>query len=206
MKGADPYVYPGTTVLRNKKNLRTQDALDRYERLKVGNRMQHAPLDFPVSENGYQAIHRYLFQDVYEWAGQPRTIAIAKGGMFALPGYIDQELTNRFRLIRQEDGLKALAPARFSERAAEHICELNAIHPFRDGNGRVQRFFLKVLAHQAGHDLRIDKLDQDLWMRASVESFQHQDYKSMTTCIRGALTERSRSRSRSRSSDRSRER
>lgn len=206
----DPYLYPGTDVLRNKKNLKTPEALERYERLKSGNRMQHAPLDFPISSEGYNAIHRHLFQDVYDWAGQARTVDMAKDEtplkLFELPEQIDRMMFHQFMDINIEHDLSGLSPRQFSMRAAEHICAINNIHPFREGNGRTQRFFLKVMAHQAGHELRIDRLDRDLWMRGSAEGFRREDYKPMAACIRRALADRDRTRSRRKDQDRSRER
>lgn len=210
MSDGDPYLYPGTDVLRNKKGLKTQEALERYERLHSGNRMRHAPLDFPISLEGYTAIHRHLFQDVYDWAGETRTVDMAKDEslhtFFEIPEQIDRMLFLQFDDLNCEYNLAAMTPRKFSVRAAEHICAINNIHPFREGNGRTQRFFLKVLAHQAGHELRIDGLDRDLWLRGSAEGFRGQDYETMATCIGGALTGRDRTRSRQKQRDRSRER
>ena len=161
---------------------------------------------FPVTPDGYRAIHHHIFQDVYDWAGQYRTVAIAKGDLFALPPYIEGEMDRRFALIHRERDLRGFSADRFAARAAEHICEINAIHPFREGNGRTQRLFLKVLARQGGHNLRIDRMDKDLWMRGSVESFRHQNYGPMTECIRGAIVRRERERTRENSQDMDRSR
>lgn len=207
MSDNDPYVYPGSEVLINKEGLQDAERLSAFERELSSVRSIYIPTSFPITAEGYRAIHRHIFQDVYDWAGQYRSVAIAKGDVFALPPYIAVEMERRFALIHRERDLKGFSAERFSNRAAEHICEINAIHPFREGNGRTQRLFLKVLARQAGHNLRIDKLDAELWMRGSVESFRHQDYGPMAACIRGALIspERSRAKSISRSTDRSRD-
>lgn len=203
----DPYVYPGTEVLRNRKNFTTTEAVQRFERLATAQRLEEPSRAVPVTPEGYRAIHHRIFQDVYDWAGQYRTVAIAKGDLFALPPYIEGEMDRRFSLIHRERDLRGMSADRFAARAAEHICEINAIHPFREGNGRTQRLFLKVLARQAGHNLRIDRMDKDLWMRGSVESFRHQNYGPMTECIRGAIVRRQREQTRddSQDMDRSRE-
>jgi cell filamentation protein len=135
------------------------------------------------------------------------SVAIAKGDLFALPPYIAGEMERRFALIHREKDLRGFSADRFAARAAEHICEINAIHPFREGNGRTQRLFLKALARQAGHELRIDLMDREQWMRASIESFRRQDYAPMTACIRAALLGQGRDRSegRHKDTDRSRE-
>lgn len=207
MSEKDPYIYPGAEVLINKEGLKDAERLSAFERDLSSVRSIHIPASFPITPEGYRAIHRHIFQDVYDWAGQYRSVAIAKGDLFALPPYIESEMERRFALIHRERDLKGFSAERFAVRAAEHICEINAIHPFREGNGRTQRLFLKALARQAGHDLRIDRMDKEQWMRASIESFRRQDYASMTACIRSALAGQSRTRteSRSKDTDRSRE-
>lgn len=207
MSAADPYVYPGTEVLINKEDLRDAERLGAFERQLSSVRSIYIPASFPITPEGYRAIHRHIFQDVYDWAGEYRSVAIAKGDLFALPPYIEGEMERRFALIHREKDLRGFGADRFAARAAEHICEINAIHPFREGNGRTQRLFLKVLARQAGHDLRIDRMDREQWMRASIESFRRQDYAPMTACIRSAITGHSRDRSeaKSKDTDRSRE-
>jgi cell filamentation protein len=64
-------------------------------------------------------------------------------------------------LINNEDNLRGLTREQFAARAAEHMCELNTIHPFLDGNGRTQRAFLEMLAKQAGHDIDLARIDPD---------------------------------------------
>lgn len=206
MSQQDPYVYPGTEILINKEGLRDADRLNAFERQLSSIRSIHLPPSFPLTTDGYREIHRRIFQDVYDWAGQYRTVAIAKGDLFALPPYIEGEMDRRFALIHRERDLRGFSADQFAARAAEHICEINAIHPFREGNGRTQRLFLKVLARQAGHNLRIDRMDKDLWMRGSVESFRHQNYGPMTECIRGAIVRRERERTRENSQDMDRSR
>jgi cell filamentation protein len=136
----DPYVYPGTDVLRNRENIRDAHELEAFERTATANRMETLPDNTPITAEGYREIHRYIFQDVYDWAGQVRTVDIAKNDdLFCLAVYVDQELARRFEAIRAEDGLRDLSVESFVARAADHISELNAIHPFREGNGRTQR-------------------------------------------------------------------
>ena len=99
-----------------------------------------ARLTFPATADGYRALHRHLFQDLYDWAGQDRTVNIAKGGSsFAHVPYIARELDKRFADTRAGDALKGLARDEFFDRLGNHINEINAIHPFREGNGRTMR-------------------------------------------------------------------
>ena len=122
--------------------------------------METLPDDTPITAEGYREIHRYIFQDVYDWAGKTRTVDLAKNDdLFCLAAYVDQELAKRFEAIRTEGGLRGLSAESFAARAADHISELNAIHPFREGNGRTQRAFLFVLGRQAGHEVDIVRIE-----------------------------------------------
>jgi cell filamentation protein len=85
--------------------------------------------------------------------------------------------------------LKNLSPKQFAGRAAEHISELNAIHAFREGNGRMQRAFLELLAERAGHPLDLMQITPAAWEQASVEGFQRANYGPMRQVIARALLE-----------------
>jgi len=201
---SDPYVYPGTDVLINKRNIRNADALERFERLMSTKRMEESLPDISLTYDGYKAIHKHIFQDVYHWAGESRTVSMAKGRtFFGPPDHVDTEMKKRFEMIQKENRLKGLRKAAFAKRAAEHIGEINAIHPFREGNGRSQRQFLKVLARQAGHKLNLQRITPETWHQASVQGFQGK-HDAMEKLIRSAIIEPARVRSRSR--DEARER
>jgi cell filamentation protein len=87
---ADPYVYPGTQVLINKEDIRDAEELAVFERVMSAQRMSEQLPAVEISAAGYRALHRHLFQDVYEWAGEPRTVALAKGSsMFCRPPEFD---------------------------------------------------------------------------------------------------------------------
>jgi len=193
------YCYPPDyTVLKNKAGFRDPEKLEQFERLYTQSRMMDCPLDLPITYVGYQAIHRHVFQDVYEWAGQSRTVTIHKGDAFANWMYVDQEMEKRFELIRQDQNLQSSSAVEFAEKAAEHLSEINAIHPFREGNGRTQRLFLRNLAHQAGHESHIARIDKDRWMDASIEGFREQNYEPMAKLIYSCMEDRPRSRDRHR--------
>jgi len=98
-------------------------------------------------------------------------------------------MDKRFAALHAEDHLRGLPPERFAARAAEHICELNAIHPFLDGNGRALRAFLEVLARQAGHHIDLARIDPNAWNAAAKRSYESQDYRLMHRVIAGALVD-----------------
>ena len=146
----DPYVYPGTSVLKNKFNIRDQEELARAERLAVQARMeQGVPRgDFDLAH--LRAIHRHLFQDVYDWAGEVRTVEISKGNSHFQPhGYVDQGMADVHRRIVEAGYLEGTEKAEFADKAGEIIGDINYAHPFREGNGRTQLHCLKQLAERA---------------------------------------------------------
>jgi cell filamentation protein len=168
----DPYTYKGTTVLKNKLDLRSQAELDAFEA-----EISSARAEEPLPEGAldfahYRAIHHHLFQDVYEWAGQPRTVRISKGGNpFCFPENIEGQAIRLFHELREADFLRNVDPAEFSAKAAHFLAELNAIHSFREGNGRSQLSFFVLLADHAGHPLNLNKLDPDEMLAAMIASF-----------------------------------
>jgi cell filamentation protein len=101
-----------------------------------------------------QAIHQRIFGDVYEWAGVIRPFALTKGGdEFCRPHYIESSAADIFGRLHDADRLHGLDVETFAAQAAELLADLNALHPFREGNGRTQRAFLSQLAGQAGYRL-----------------------------------------------------
>lgn len=101
-----------------------------------------------------QAIHRHLFQDLYPWAGELREVSISKGNLFALPQFIEPAANKLFAKLATEQHLVGLDRPTFIERTAFYLGEINALHPFREGNGRAQRAFLDELV--AKNDYAID--------------------------------------------------
>jgi cell filamentation protein len=158
----DPYRDPVTGVLYNKLGLRSAAALESAER-----EITHAALilleESPVSPScdlpHLREIHRRIFGDIYEWAGQIRTVTIAKGATFCLPQYIDSSAAAIFHALHDEDCLRGLRRDAFVERLAYYLGEVNALHPFREGNGRAQRAFFGQLARDAGFTLAWQHLD-----------------------------------------------
>jgi cell filamentation protein len=156
----DPYLDPGTGLLRNRVGARTKDALEEAEGDLSFTRLMQL-MEHPPKSSGdlaeLQAIHRYLFQDVYEWAGQVRTVDIRKnveGAGFFLPvAMIDRAASFAATELRDENMLRGLAQDRFIERLAYHYEQFNYIHPFREGNGRAQRVFWNRITRDAGWQL-----------------------------------------------------
>ncbi|MDP3897059.1 MAG: Fic family protein [Mesorhizobium sp.] len=169
---SDPYCYPGTTVLINKAGLKTPEELQDFEASKVRTRARQPWPSGKLDKAHYLALHRHLFQDVYDWAGKPRTVRTGKSGnWFCFPEYIGGELDRLFADLRARDHLKDLALADFAPAAAHVLAELNAIHAFREGNGRTQLAFLRLLCLNAGHAFRSEALEPARVMSAMIASF-----------------------------------
>lgn len=158
----DPYVYPGTNTLRNRYGLRDAAELSRLEAdlstRRLAELAEH-PLPGEYDLPHLQAFHERIFGDVYPWAGELRTVAIAKGDLFALPQHIEPYLTNVLSRLPAEQHLQGLATAPLVDRLAYYLAEINSTHPFREGNGRTQRAFIGQLALQAGHRIAWQRLD-----------------------------------------------
>jgi cell filamentation protein len=185
-----PYCYPGTDVYQNKEDIRTAPELEDFERAHSASRLLTLSHNLPITVAGYREIHRYILQDVYDWAGEYRTVTTGRGGPFCKAEFISSEMDKRFAAIAAEDHLRGLTAEQFAARAAEHSCELNAIHPFLDGNGRTQRAFLEVVAEQAGHKIDLARIDPQAWNEAAKVSYWTQDYRPMHEIIAGALVGR----------------
>ncbi|EEE35508.1 Y4lH [Rhodobacteraceae bacterium KLH11] len=169
----DPLCYPGTGVLRNKANLTDQDELDQFEQIMFLTRSEEPLPEGELDYAHYRAIHHHFFQDVYTWAGQSRQIRTAKGGnWFCYPEYIDTEMNRIFRELAEENHLaKTNSLQDFAMRAAHYIADINAVHPFREGNGRCQLTLLDILMQVAGLEMVEDNINEDEFMDAMIASF-----------------------------------
>ena len=188
----DPYSYPGTDVLRNKLGITNDAELTKAEqRYSTARCLEAARLSFAPDARGYRDLHRHLFQDVYEWAGQDRTVQIGKGGsMFAAPSYVAREMDKLFADMAGKNNFKGLTRDEFFDRLGNHVSELNAIHPFREGNGRTMRQHAAQVAREAGHPIRIVSIDKTAWMEASRHSFVTGDYRGMAAVFAAAAVRR----------------
>ena len=164
----DPYLIPGTTVLKNRLGVNSQSELNRLEADFTTTRIWELAQQAVSGRFDLQhlrKIHAHIFQDVYAWAGEPRTISISKGAsMFCLPQHLEFAAEDIFGKLARENHLKALSRETFADRAAYFFSEINALHPFREGNGRTQNLFLKQLGAEAGFELSIEKVGREQMM------------------------------------------
>jgi len=173
-RGRDPYLIPGTDVLENKLGIRDAKEFERAERLLTADRLVELTRE-PVSGRfdlaHLQRIHRAIFQDIYDWAGDLREINISKGAMrFALTSQLESSAVEIFGRLARDNHLRALSQRDFALAAAEHLGDVNALHPFREGNGRAQREFFRQLAWQAGFQLDWSRITAKEMVHASIAS------------------------------------
>ena len=183
----DPYVIPGTSVLRNKLGLKHRKSLDRAERLLT---TQRATENIPVGKFDLahlKAIHKHLFQDVYEWAGAIRTVEISKdGNQFQFRQYIETGMSDVHKRIVEAKFFRRSTIQNFANKVGPIIGDINYCHPFREGNGRTQLIYLQQLAARAGHRLDLRHIEPSNWIDASKHA-HHGNYGPMIDAIRIAL-------------------
>lgn len=183
----DPYTYKNSTVLVNKLDLLDQAELEAFEAEISSARAQEPLPDGSLDFAHYRAIHHYLFQDVYQWAGEIRTVRMSKGGNpFCFPENINGQANKLFGALQSADHLRNLHARAFAERAAHFLAELNAIHAFREGNGRSQLTYFALLADYAGYPLKIEKLNPEEMLAAMIASFDG-DERQLTHVIRDLI-------------------
>jgi cell filamentation protein len=168
----DPYCYLNSPVLKNRAGIKSAELLEIFE---VRATMLRASEPLPTGKFGpahYRAIHRHLFQDVYEWAGEYRNIRIAKGNtMFCFPEHIAGQMDLLFTSLSNAPFLPGATATEFINASAGFLADLNAIHPFREGNGRTQLTFLFLLGHRAGIALDMTRIRPQEMLAAMIASF-----------------------------------
>ncbi|MBL4808238.1 MAG: Fic family protein [Rhodobacteraceae bacterium] len=167
------YRYPNSNVLRNKFGI-TDHAL--LENIELAHVTQRTKIGMPKGNfdlQHLQGIHRHLFQDVYDWAGDIRKVDFGKGGNWFHPfGRIEMGMADVQKRLAGEQYLRGLDRSDFAKRAGEYIGDVNRAHPFREGNGRTQFQYLKQLGEQAGHQIDLSRFEQASWIQASKEANQ----------------------------------
>ncbi|WP_226364804.1 Fic family protein [Pseudonocardia sp. ICBG162] len=158
MTGPDPYLDTG--VLRNRLGISDPAELAQAE----------AELTGRYDLDHLQDFHHYIFSDLYDWAGQLRTVSIGKGQLFCLPHHLETFADDIFTRLQAQQVLRGRDLDGFVTGLAELLGDINALHPFREGNGRTQRAFLAQLAHDAGYELRWTTMDPAENNRASALS------------------------------------
>lgn len=168
------YCYKGTNTLVNKLNIKDSSALENYETSVIGLKLMalnKKGITGKFDVNHFVGIHKFLFEDIYHFAGLFRTENIAKDYFqFAEWEYIESELTRLLDELKKENFLANISKEDFAKRLAYYWAELNVLHPFREGNGRTTREFLRQLALKNGYILNLQNVDAQSLLSASIKS------------------------------------
>ena len=187
----DPYLYPGTVVLKNLRGFRDSDSLSRFEGNAAARRLLELtkkPVEGRFDVAHLRDIHRRIFQDVFAWAGQFRTVNISKDGhLFGAANFVEQALEEVLRKLAAEQYLQGTSADAFCDRAGFFLGEINAAHPFREGNGRTQREFFRELGRQAGFGIDWSRITREEMIAASRESFLTGDASGLTILVRKCI-------------------
>ena len=168
------YCYPNSDVLKNKIGIQDMEKLQRLERRLTMLRILELvdkPIQGKFDLQHLRLIHRYIFQDVYDWAGEIRKVDIAKGSMFCNVKFIESQAAEIFKKLKSEDYLQGLNEENTASRLAYYFSEINALHPFREGNGRSQREFIRTLALHIGYVINFAKVSKEEMLKASKDFF-----------------------------------
>ncbi|MCR4781493.1 MAG: Fic family protein [Lachnospiraceae bacterium] len=169
------YCYAGTRVLKNK--LRIKD----FMRLQQAERDYSAAREADLLLHGFEGdfslkylcdIHRYLFQDVYSWAGKIRTVDVSKGTYFCRSIYIEDQFNRLYEeLVNENYLLDIKSSTQMADRLAYYLGEINMIHPFREGNGRTQRVYIDLLCKNTKRfELDFTLISKEEMIRACTKS------------------------------------
>jgi cell filamentation protein len=183
----DPYLDLQSGVLRNQLGITDRAELAQAEAELTGYRLielQLNPLTGRYDLAHLQAFHRHVFGDVYDWAGELRTVSIGKGQLFCLPQHLVSYAGEVFGRLADEDHLRGLGRTEFVDRLTALLADVNALHPFREGNGRTQRAFLAQLARDAGYRIRWAAMDPERNVAASAAA-----HRGDNTLLRAMLDE-----------------
>lgn len=183
------YCYENSNVLKNKLGICDSKLLEEKERKIAGLRYIELFQNIPKGEMNFNyllKIHKFLFQDIYTWAGKIRTVDIAKGNMFCNSRFIYSNATEIFNNLKKEHFLQDLSANELSVKMAYYFSEINALHPFREGNGRTQRAYFSILAQRLGYYLDFSEISQDDMIKASSQSFL-KNYDQINSIFEKAL-------------------
>lgn len=166
--------YEGTSCLINKFDIKDENKLSNIEAaitFAKASELEKTPINGNFDLEHYLAIHRYLFEDIYDWAGKMRTVEMSKKGTcFAKSDKIEKLCNSCFDRLKNMNFFHGMNFTEFVESIVDLYCTINIIHPFREGNGRTQRIFISQLIRHNGYDIDFSAIDTDELMIATIHS------------------------------------
>lgn len=185
--GQSVYCYPGTDFLINKENITDAKALDEYEADVTIIRQYELEIEHIVKgkfgRTHLKRIHKYIFQDIYPFAGKYRVENISKGSTdFCKSEFIEDNLGKILKELKNDGYLRGISAEEFAGKAAYYMAEINMIHPFREGNGRSIREFMRQLASYSGHIINWSLIDKEILLNATIAAV-YKDYGQLSACV-----------------------
>lgn len=180
------YCYPDTNVLKNKLNIKDNELLKKAEE-EITSVKQLELLQNPIKGNFTKthlfSIHKFIFEDIYVFAGKIRKEQISKADtLFYPPGLVDSELDKVFVKIKEDRMIKEKDKNKIFDNLAYVMAELNIIHPFREGNGRAIREFIRLMAKKTDLNLNWGNAPKNEILEASIKSVD--DYKVLIDVLK----------------------
>lgn len=167
--------YPGTTCLVNKLGIQDELALAETEAAVVlgkASLLDQQPIPGVFDFDHYKRIHQFLFCDLYDWAGQIRTINLSKKGTAFVPAAeIELCAVACFKRLAEFSG-EGMSHRELAEEVADFYHTVNMLHPFREGNGRTQRIFFTQWIRSLGYDFDLSSVEPDAFMIATIYAAQ----------------------------------
>lgn len=186
------YHYPDTEILINNFNIRDSKTLFQVESDLTQNRLfelYNSPIKGRFGFRHFIRIHEYIFQDIYPFAGKLRLENIWKGDTFFCKSeFIENSLKKNFEELKEENYLLNLSKADFIYRLSHYMSELNIIHPYREGNGRAIREYIRELALKNNKILNWHCVNNEELLEAAIQAVDF-NYKLLQDCISKCLEE-----------------
>lgn len=183
------YCYPDSDILINNFDIKDPMLLQEAEELFTTQRLYELiiePIEGTINFDYLKRIHCYIFQDIYPFAGKVREEDISKDSFrFASWIHIDQCAEKLFEELANESFDFCSSKEQFALRSAYYMAELNVLHPFREGNGRAIREFIRILAERCNFRLSWNAIEHNEILLASIKSVH--DIADLTKCIKKAI-------------------
>lgn len=177
---ADRYCYPNTRTLKNKLDIYDHKTLEQAE-IELTSvqlfELQTKPIKGQFDFRHLCKIHEHIFQDLFDWAGKIRTVNISKNNIFCLVQHIPSYADTIFAHYYDDCNAAKYDPEKFINTLTDYYADINALHPFREGNGRTQREFTRELCLALGYDFDMTKTNHNEMLEASIESFNDTNTK-----------------------------
>ena len=166
--------YEGTTCLINKFGITNEKQLEKIEAditFAKASELEENPIKGNFDLEHYKAIHNFLFEDIYDWAGKLRTVNISKKGtVFADIYELETLCIKCINRIKSNNYFQNLSFENFINNMVDLYCTLNILHPFREGNGRTERIFITQLLRLNGYDINFSEIDSDYLMISTIQA------------------------------------